>query len=80
MMNIRDEAHRLGITFHRQKRSKNFIGSTLNNIAGIGPKTIEDLMHHFRTISAIKKASQTDLAAVVGLSKALKIKDFFKDK
>ncbi len=80
MMHIRDEAHRFGITFHRLKRSKNFIGSTLDAIPGVGPKTIEDLMRHFRSVSAIKKASQTDLAAVVGPAKALKIKEFFKDK
>ncbi|MBO7168504.1 MAG: excinuclease ABC subunit C, partial [Rikenellaceae bacterium] len=75
MMHIRDEAHRFGITFHRDKRSKAFIGSSLDGIPGIGPKTIAELMRHFRTISAIRAASLDDLAAVVGPAKAQKIVD-----
>ena len=62
---IRDEAHRFGITFHRQKRSKNFITSALDNIEGVGEKSIRDLICHFRTVSKIKAASIEDLSAVV---------------
>ena len=75
MMHIRDEAHRFGITFHRDKRSKAFIGSSLDGIPGIGPKTIAELMRHFRTISAIRAASLDELTAVIGPAKAQKIVD-----
>ena len=79
MMHIRDEAHRFGITFHRLKRSQKFVGSTLDNIPGIGPKTIADLMHHFRTLTNIKNASLNDLSSVVGPAKAQKIYDYFRE-
>ena len=69
---IRDEAHRFGITFHRQKRSKNFITSSLDNIDGVGEKSVRDLMRHFRTVSKIKAASVEELSAIVGKSKATK--------
>lgn len=74
---IRDEAHRFGITFHRQKRSKNFITSALDNIEGVGEKSIRDLMRHFRTVSKIKAASIEDLSAVVGKAKATKVYNHF---
>lgn len=70
---IRDEAHRFGITFHRQKRSKNFITSSLDNIDGVGEKSVRDLMRHFRTVSKIKAASVEELSAIVGKSKATKV-------
>ncbi|MBE6206612.1 MAG: excinuclease ABC subunit C [Rikenellaceae bacterium] len=74
---IRDEAHRFGITFHRQKRSKNFITSALDNIEGVGEKSIRDLMRHFRTVSKIKSASIEDLSALVGKAKATKVYNHF---
>lgn len=74
---IRDEAHRFGITFHRQKRSKNFITSSLDNIDGVGEKSVRDLMRHFRTVSKIKAASIEDLSAVVGKAKATKVYNHF---
>ena len=74
---IRDEAHRFGITFHRQKRSKNFITSALDNIESVGEKSIRDLMRHFRTVSKIKAASIEDLSAVVGKAKATKVYNHF---
>lgn len=67
---IRDEAHRFGITFHRQKRSKAFIDSELEHIRGIGAKSVNDLMRHFRTVSKIGAATQAELAAVVGEARA----------
>ena len=75
---IRDEAHRFGITFHRQKRSKAFIHSELEGIEGVGSKTIETLLQHFRTVSKVKSANIEELSALVGQAKAKKIKDFFK--
>jgi excinuclease ABC subunit C len=74
---IRDEAHRFGITFHRQKRSKNFITSSLDNIDGVGEKSVRDLMRHFRTVNKIKAASVEELSAIVGKSKATKVYNHF---
>jgi len=75
---IRDEAHRFAITFHRQKRSKSSITSQLEKIPGIGPKTFEQLLQKFKTISNIKNASLEDLEKEVGLKKAELIKQSLK--
>lgn len=77
---IRDEAHRFGITFHRQKRSRNFIHSELEEIPGVGDKSIKELLQHFRTVAKVKTANIEELASVVGPAKAKKIKNFFADK
>ncbi len=74
---IRDEAHRFGITFHRQKRSKAFINSELEQIKGIGKQSITALLRHFKTVSTIRQASIDDLAAVVGRAKAVAVYDYF---
>ena len=70
---IRDEAHRFGITHHRNRRSKNFIKTGLEGIEGVGEKSITALLRHFRTLSNISKASLEDIAKIVGESKALKV-------
>ncbi len=67
---LRDEAHRFGITFHRQKRSKNFIVSELESIEGVGPKSIEALLRRFRSVSKIRAASVEELTEVVGPKRA----------
>jgi excinuclease ABC subunit C len=67
---LRNEAHRFGITFHRNKRSKSAIGTELEEITGIGEKTSIELLQHFRSITKVKKASLKDLEEVVGTSKA----------
>lgn len=74
---IRDEAHRFGITFHRQKRSKDFIHSELEQIEGIGPRTIETLLRHFRTVEKVKVAGEAELAKVVGAAKARRLLAYF---
>jgi excinuclease ABC subunit C len=74
---MRNEAHRFGITHHRNKRSKAAITSELISIAGIGPKTQQDLMRAFKTVNAIKLASIEELEKVVGQSKARIIKNYF---
>jgi excinuclease ABC subunit C len=79
MMHIRDEAHRFGITFHRNKRSADFIRSELENIPGVGAKTTAALLKTFKTIAAIKKASPEELAQVVGTAKAAAICDYFTE-
>lgn len=73
LTHIQDEVHRYAITFHRDKRSKHALHSELDDIRGIGPKTKEALLHHFRTVKRISEASDDELAAVVGSSKAAKI-------
>ena len=70
---IRDEAHRFGITHHRNRRSKNFIQTGLEGIEGVGEKSITALLRHFRTGSNISKASLDDLAKIVGQTKAIKV-------
>ncbi len=72
---IRDEAHRFGITFHRDKRSKSMTRSALDNIKGIGQKTKTALMTHFKTIDNIKKATLPELEKLVGKQKARLIKE-----
>lgn len=74
---IRDEAHRFGITFHRQKRSKAFIHSELEQIEGVGEKTIQTLLQHFRTVAKARTASNEELTALIGAAKAKKLQEFF---
>lgn len=67
---MQDEVHRFAITFHRDKRSKNQSRSELDEIKGIGEKTKETLLKHFKSVKRIKEATVDDLAAVVGVAKA----------
>lgn len=80
LTHIQDEVHRYAINFHRDKRSKHALHSELDDIRGIGPKTKEGLLHHFRTVKRISEASDDELAAVVGSSKAAILKAHFKEK
>jgi excinuclease ABC subunit C len=70
IQNIRNEAHRFGITFHRDVRSKNFVQSELDNIKGIGPATIRTLLSEYKSIDGIKKATHEQLAEKIGKSRA----------
>jgi len=74
----RDEAHRFGITFHRKLRSKNFIKSELEEIPGIGEKTIQALLRNFKSLENLKKQPYDTVAKEIGDSKAVKIFDHFK--
>ena len=74
---IRDEAHRFGITFHRQKRSKAFINSELEQIDGIGAKSLNALLKRFKTVSNVRSAKVEELAEVVGLKRAQAIVAYF---
>ncbi len=71
---IRDEAHRFAITHHRQKRSKAFVSSELEQLKGVGKKTTEKLLKQFKSVKKIKEASFEELEQVVGKTKALLIK------
>ncbi|MFT6798319.1 MAG: excinuclease ABC subunit C [Nonlabens sp.] len=77
---MRNEAHRFGITHHRNKRSKQAIETELDEIPGIGEKTVIDLLKYFRSVKRVKIATKKELAEVVGVSKAQKIIDFYKDE
>ena len=70
IQNLRDEAHRFGISFHRLKRSAAFIHSELEEIKGIGPKSMESLLKAFKTIENVKAASFEDLSKIIGKPKA----------
>ena len=70
---LRNEAHRFGITFHRDKRSKSSLVSSMDNIPGVGEKTMESLIKHFKSVKRLKLASEKDIENVVGLSRAKKI-------
>ncbi|MCL5246321.1 excinuclease ABC subunit UvrC [Cellulophaga sp. 20_2_10] len=74
---LRNEAHRFGITFHRTKRSNAAIDSELESIDGVGEKTATDLLKTFKSVKRIKEASIEKLAEVVGVSKAKKIYNTF---
>lgn len=74
---LRNEAHRFGITFHRKQRSKGAINSELQSIDGIGEKTMEDLLKNFKSVKRIKEATLEELTTKVGLSKAQKIYNTF---
>ncbi|TPV34711.1 excinuclease ABC subunit UvrC [Paucihalobacter ruber] len=77
---LRNEAHRFGIEHHRNKRSKTALNSQLQEINGIGDQTIVELMKKFKSVKRISEASEEDLAAVVGASRASKIKEFYSNK
>lgn len=67
---IQDEVHRYAITFHRDKRSRHALHSELDNISGIGPKSAEALLRHFKSVKRIREASLEDIAEVVGKARA----------
>jgi excinuclease ABC subunit C len=75
---LRNEAHRFGITFHRDKRSKAALNSSIETIPGIGEKTMLTLIQHFKSVKRMKLATEKEITDVVGVSKAKKITDFYK--
>jgi excinuclease ABC subunit C len=75
---LRNEAHRFGITFHRDKRSQSALNSSIESIPGIGEKTMLTLIQHFKSVKRLKLATEIEISAVVGVSKAKKITDFYK--
>lgn len=74
---LRNEAHRFGVEHHRNKRSRASLSSELTKIKGIGPKTQQQLMHEFKSISKIRNASLEELRRVVGGAKAKTIEGYF---
>ena len=78
LTSIQDEVHRFAISFHRQKRSKAFIHSELEQIEGVGAKTIETLLQHFRTVEKVRAANWEELSALIGPAKARKVRAYFE--
>ena len=76
---LRNEAHRFGITHHRDQRSKSALTNSLEAIPGIGEKTMIALMKHFKSVKRLQLASVESIAEIVGLSKAKKISDFYNN-
>jgi len=79
IQHLRNEAHRFGITFHRDKRSKAAIQTSIETIPGIGEKTMIALLKQFKSVKRLSKATEKEISDVVGLSKAKKIVDFYKE-
>ena len=78
IQNLRNEAHRFGITFHRLKRSGSMTSSSLEGITGIGSSSIEKLFKRFKSMEGIMNASMEELSGEVGLSRARKIEEHLK--
>ena len=76
---LRDEAHRFGIAFHRDKRSADMLRSDLDRIKGIGEKTKSILLRHFGSVEKIRNAGKEELENVVGKAKAAILNSYFKN-
>lgn len=79
VQHMRDEAHRFGITHHRNQRSKSQTVSALDSVKGIGPKSAEALLKHFKSVKRIREASLEELASVVGNAKAQIVRSALAD-
>jgi excinuclease ABC subunit C len=78
IQHLRNEAHRFGITFHRDKRSKSALQTSVETIPGIGEKTMVTLLKHFKSVKRLTAAPEEEVAKVVGPAKARKIAEFYK--
>jgi len=79
IQHLRNEAHRFSLEHHRKRRSKAALRSELDDIRGVGPKTRHELLAHFKTVEAIRTASEDQLLAVVNLKVARAVLDHFSD-
>lgn len=77
---LRNEAHRFGINFHRDKRSYDMIKSELDQIKGIGPRTKEVLLKNFKSTDDIRKTTQKELSGIVGINKASILTKYFENQ
>lgn len=77
---LRDEAHRFGLKFHRQKRSKAQVKSELDDIPGIGPATKKKLITHFKSIKRLKESPREEIEQVIGKSKTEALINWFEKK
>ena len=74
---LRNEAHRFAINFHRDQRSKNALGTELTNIPGIGEKTAEKLLKTFNSVKNLKTKSEGEISSIIGAALAKKVYQFF---
>ena len=75
---LRDEAHRFGITFHRLKRDKSTLGTELENIPGVGRTSAEKLLRHFKSVKKIREATEQELMEVLNLKQVKAVINYFK--
>jgi excinuclease ABC subunit C len=80
IQNIRNEAHRFGISFHRDKRSKNYVINSLENINGVGKQSIEKLFKEFGSINSIKIKEISEIEPIVGKKIARLVYEHFKNE
>ena len=79
IQNLRNEAHRFGISFHRQKRSIKFLGSEIDQIKGIGKETLKKLFQKFKSVDGIKKSEEKELENIIGKAKTRILLKYFKN-
>jgi len=79
IQNMRNEAHRFGISFHRQKRSIKFLGSEIDQIKGIGKETLKKLFQKFKSIDGIRKSDREELEKIIGKAKTGILLKYFKN-
>lgn len=77
IQHLRDEAHRFGITFHRNQRSRKTFVSELENIPGIGKTTVEKLLKEFKSVKRIKEQSEEELKKVLNLKQIKALREYF---
>lgn len=82
MGTLQEEVHRFAIEYHKKLRTKRIIGSVLEDIPGVGAETRKKLIKHFKSVSAIRKATREEISAISGISRptAENIYNFFKEK
>src|SRR5690606_10719475 len=78
IQHIRDEAHRFGITFHRNQRSRKTFVSELDNIPGIGQVTVQKLLRTFRSVKRVREASDEELQKVLTTKQLMALRTYFK--
>ncbi|WP_270088458.1 excinuclease ABC subunit UvrC [Sphingobacterium sp. SYP-B4668] len=77
IQHLRDEAHRFGITFHRNQRSRKTFVSELENIPGIGKTSVDKLLQTFKSVKKVKEASDEDLKKVLNLKQVKALREYF---
>ena len=74
---LRDEAHRFGITFHRKKRDQGTLKTELEQIEGVGKTSADKLLRHFKSVKRIREASEAELAAVINKKQVQALLQYF---
>ena len=77
---MRNEAHRFGIEHHRNRRSKTALNTELETIPGVGETTVVELLKHFQSAKRVATATLDELEAVVGVSRAAKVYNYYHEK